>query len=38
MELSTAPDRADGNSALNQQPAADIYVMGALTRMRVSQS
>jgi hypothetical protein len=34
----TAPDSGDNNPALNQQPAADIYVMGALTRMRVSQS
>jgi len=23
---------------MNQQPAADIYVMGALTRMRVPES
>jgi hypothetical protein len=34
----TAPGAGRQKPDINQQPAADIYVMGALTRMRVPQS
>lgn len=34
----TAPDAGRKYPDRTKQPAADIYVMGALTRMRVPQS